>query len=207
MAVITNYFPNPSIETNTTGWLGDTGSTLSRIASDAWVGTSALQMVQDGAAGDRGLISWTITAIPTVPGEVWTMSNYAKSSDIANVYTAINEYDAASGFLRITVGSVYPLTGTYSRIKATATMGANTAYVLYLVRTLIADAGTAIMDGFMATKTADVIDYFDGDTTDEGGFVYAWTGTPYASTSTKTPVGLTAAQKMRRSNFELRPAY
>ena len=186
MAVITNYFANPSIETNTTGWLADAGSALSRITSGAWIGTSALEVVQDGVAGDRGVISWTIAAIPTVPGEQWTMSNYAKSSDIANVYTALLEYDAASGFLRLGVGASYPLTGSYSRIKVTKTMGASTAYVIYAVRTLVADAGTMVLDGFMATKTSDAIDYFDGDTVDTGTYSYDWLGTPHASASTRT---------------------
>lgn len=82
-------------------------------------------------------------------------------------------------WFRLTAGDVAPVGATWAVVKVIDVSG--TGWSVWL-------GGDSIdLDGAMVSLN-ELFDYFDGDTGSDGEFVYAWTGTANASTSTRTPV-------------------
>lgn len=206
MSVRTNYVTNPSIETATTGWSRtDTcvgTSVITRVA-DPQVGSYGIEFTYTAASGDTVGTATQYSGATAVgsaaQGEVWTVSAYVKlgagtTSGVAvslriAYYTSDGTYigqvsgsdifsSLTTDFARFSYVGTLPADGTISRVDAR------------LVVSGIAngDAFDLVSDAWLLEKTGSMGDYFDGATVDTGEWIYEWTGTAHASTSTATSV-------------------
>lgn len=190
----TNLLPNPSLETNTTGWTTiGSGETLARVATPA-VGSQAARLTSTSNLDPMGI--QTSPRIAVTPGVSYTAQ--AQIRKVASGDTAkpaavqIVFYDAAG--VNIGLGtnsgetSAANDTLTYATRTVTAVAPANAATAR--VRAYILSVPTGhqhLVDALIFETTATFTTYFDGDSTTvtSGWFSFdrQWSGTAHASTS------------------------
>jgi hypothetical protein len=207
MAVVTNLVADPGMEVLTDEYWLNCGSPDEYAVSteQAFTGTKSHKITTN--ATNQGISSRVDQRIlGLTPGGVYYISFHVYGAGVWTTYT--EEYDAG-GSVTVYQGDTGQVTAnaSWQRRVQPVTLNALSVSTRFAIVTHSSSAAvvTAYIDGVMFSATND--DYFDGDTTDGGGFNYAWTGTAHNSTSTKTTAGLSATSRMRRSNFELRPAY
>lgn len=185
----TNLVPNPSFETNTTGWAvsGAAGS-VARSTTYSYVGTSSAERSVTGT-GTANIQSSTIavTAGATYIGSGYVRSTVARSSRLV-----INWYTAALGFISQSIGtSVTSTTTGFTRVSASGTAPATAAFATPFFQNLSVAAGEShYWDAMLFESGATLLPYFDGTVADPyTGYTLtaqAWNGTTNNSTSTAT---------------------
>lgn len=181
---ITNLVTNPSFETDTTGWTGNTGSpTLTASPDRAYVGVNSLKAVSTTASADIAVA----VVVTLTPGVTYTLSYYVYSADARTSY-----FDVAATNLNLSnVGSKSVPANTWTRVSATFTTTSNMtgAATFYLHN----GGGPAVtgsivyIDAVLLEKT-DVLSpvFYEG----QGDFTYVWSGTANASTSYQQAPGI-----------------
>lgn len=184
----TNLVLNPSFETNATSWVkAGTGTTITRITTDSYVGSACLQ-VAAADVGGAGVYSEVTTRMPVTAGTsyTWSLGVKAVSASTYEFLMRIAWYDAGGSALAPSTSSAKTATtawGTYS-YTAVAPAGATTA-VVYLIRNA---GGTATynIDAVQFEALAYPTPYCDGSL----GTGHTWSGTAHASTSARTAASL-----------------
>ena len=74
-AAVTNKLPNPSFETNTTGWDGNAITAITRATAGGGFSGSAYGVLTISAAGTAQMYS---DFIPTTPGTTWSAGTYLR---------------------------------------------------------------------------------------------------------------------------------
>ena len=178
----TNLISNPSMETNITGWFA--GATLSRVTTDAVVGTACATV--DAAVGDY--VDFQVTSdLVATPNTAYTLSYHVKipagwtNSTRLYVYF-LNDSNAVVGNAQEIISTA--TTTGWERRSLTFTTGPTTTKIrLFPIWTASPmDAPTSyFIDAVMLEQSASLGDYFDGGTT---GLVEdaIWNGTAHAST-------------------------
>lgn len=205
--VRTNLVTNPSFETNTTGWNGNSTSAFVVSTAQAFSGTSSALLTSNGGA------AFGIARITTgiVAGSTYTASAYVRDVNSAVQYRwVISWLDSGGATLSTaTGGSTTVSSSSWTRVLFTgaAPTGATQALLrIYSVNTPV--SGTqAYFDAVQIEVSASALDYFDGSTTSVGDIAYTWTGTANASTSTQTittrNVGALDAQQLKVAGTDL----
>jgi hypothetical protein len=200
----TNYLPNPSFETNTTGWTPNGTVSLTREAVDPFVGSYSMKIEATAAISTTHLAAYNTPAIAAAEGQVWSGAIYVKPIGATltgrTARVALAFYNAGGSNVGTTgYGPTVALSPTgYTRISV-ENVPVPVGFSVTGVRLFVNKMGTdtwAIGDGLRVdaasvVRAATVGDYFDGSTTDigsEGPYTYAWTGTAHASTSTKSMI-------------------
>lgn len=187
----TNLILNPSIEVNTTGWIGS-GATLSRITTDSFIGNAAAQLVCLNVGNNRGLLGagGATYRVPVVTNDTFTASAYVKNTvGTRNIFMQLRGYAGASGGANLqSFTSTIAVNPTgWTRLTVTGTFtNASVAFADLYIRTISTGAigDTFLVDGIMMEKApAPVGTYFDGSLLATQP-VY-WTGTPHDSTSVR----------------------
>lgn len=181
--VRTNLMPNPSFETNTTGWIGDTGyATISRSTATAYVGTACLLNTHTAAYGGdvfSGFIP--ITGSSTYTAQVQVKAVSATASQQVLIYW----YNAGSTYLGDSAGSYATnSTSTWTLLSVTGTAPPSATQCRVVFHS--AATNNTYLDAFMLEKSSTVGTYFDGATAASGGHIYTWTGTAHGSSSLDT---------------------
>lgn len=202
----TNYLPNPSLETNATGWTADGPATIARSTAQAFVGTASLAVTktvfQDYATVHA--LPGT-TGRPFAAGKVYRASAYFRANTTARgIQTGFDVYDSGGALL----GSTTPGSGSTDSNggweRATSSISSadilvnfpTAAYVGFLGLVNNPAVGevhyvdAAMLEVFDSAGATPLDSYFDGATADgTSDFAVidrAWTGTAHASTSTET---------------------
>lgn len=191
---VTNQLPNPSFETNLTGW--STG-----------FGASALTRVANGATpvGAGWVMRWTATAatsaivaapgpasFPATPGRSYVFTIYAYGG-AARTASARLQWYSSNGTVLIGevagASQVLDTTGVFKRFTVTAIAppGATTVQPILFIHNS-ANGEAFIVDCAMLYEGTEVVPYFDGATAASATYTYAWSGTAHASPSARTPV-------------------
>jgi hypothetical protein len=182
--VRTNLIPNPSFETNTTGW-NPNGSTNTRVAGTWGTGSFVYQIVHTGT-GLGGTFSNFASFVVTA-GQSYTASFYAKSisGTLRTLQIAISWYNAGGTNLSSSLAN-QTLTTSSQRWSVTATAPATaTTALIYAYTTTTGSIGdTWQMDSVLVERSSTLNTYFDGSTA--GG---SWSGTANNSTSIITAGG------------------
>ncbi|UOE43748.1 hypothetical protein [Agromyces larvae] len=189
----TNLNPNPSIETNTTGYTAG-GCAMTRAAATFGTGAWALQLVGNGTADSFATIGSGLMGMQA--GRRYTLAATGR------VVTALSGVADTNGrerglYVAVTAGSTTTyqsaklanVNGTTDRVSITFDVPAGVTGIIlraYLGRT----AGTIQWDDVTLVENRGTvgIDYeesFSGDTADTTDYGYTWTGTPNASTSAR----------------------
>jgi YD repeat-containing protein len=180
---LTNLVTNPSFETGTTGWSTTTstfivsaGATQALDATTADTGSKSLLVTTTSSASGQGTGSSVTGAF--VAGQTYTVSLRLKGAVGGEALTLmIGSSDVGSTDVLTTS---ITLTNAWAIYKVTWTAAASHSSAAIAVRTLTAAATNFSVDSVDVNAGA-AVTYFDGDSA--GAF---WTGTPGASTSTKT---------------------
>ena len=177
----TNLITNPSFETNTTGWSGAAGATLTRTSAQAFVGSWSVTSARIAATG--AMVVGFAPRLPVTAGLAYTFSAYFRRDYSTTRVTQLRlQWFNAGGTLigsTIIVGQTPPAVNTWGRfsITQTAPVGTATVYIDIIVNSAIVGENIWV-DGAMLEQSSTLGTYFDGSTTG-----YAWNGTPNASTS------------------------
>lgn len=169
-----NLVPNPSFETNTTGWQagGASGTVSTSIARSGSVGgfsgSYALRLTAN-AAGD---ISTSTTFpggfIPVVGGRSYGFSGRFRAGSVARTTQfGIWWYDANDAYISGAVVSVTTTTTGWTRAASYATAPSNAKYArLYAIVRECASGEVHYADAFLVERTESTLpgDYFDSST-------------------------------------------
>lgn len=213
----TNLLTNPNFETNTTGWqaLG-TGTTITRITTDAYVGSACLQ-VSTGTVANSAAITLSSPAssrTPVTAGQPYYLSAYVKvptgqPSGSLRLRTLEFRADGTQNASQISSAVVVSDTDGWVRLSYadTPTAGATpTVTMSFRVEAPTTVARTYLVDAVLFEQSATLLPYFDGTYAEPyTGYTLTnqqWNGTANASTSTAT-WGLTSTYI--GSNYPLGP--
>ena len=178
-----NLLPNPSFETNTTGWTVS-GGTLTRVTTEGapGAGTSHATVATTGSGQTVQAIPYLAAAL--LAGQTHRFSIYVRCASGTQPWTL--------GFGRATVASTYTITvtTTWQRVTITyapsSTVGPADADPVraYLTSQLVT-GGTILIDGAMVTRGQALHPYSDagtgrwpnwvGNDTFDGGSLTGWT--------------------------------
>lgn len=198
----TNRAKNPSMGTDTNSWstVNGTGgaATATRETSGGAVGTAFRRITwTTGTTAVGGGHQTTTTAFGLIaanPGERCAASLYVRSNRAQTVRLAIVWRDASNANIGNAPGASIPLSpNTWTRISVadqTAPAGAVGANIsaLAVAGGVNWQAGDTLdADALLFEASGTVVNsYYDGDTPDTTTETFAWTGTPHASTSTRS---------------------
>lgn len=178
----TNLVPNPSFEKSSTGWSAysygsPTGTSGARDTTWASRGRASYKFVKTGGSGGYGVQYTGISVSGLAAGTVLTFSldvyTTTSSANMLGLFI-IDVHASASNSVAISG----PCRGRYS-VSITLASGATTVTVGIALDTN--KTGTVYVDGAQLEVKAYDTTYCDGD--QEG---CKWTGTPHASTSTRS---------------------
>lgn len=188
----TNLVPNPSFETNTTGWAGS-NVTLSQSSTYSKYGTYSL----NGAVTTTGtfrFIDCSQTVLPITSGQIYTASIwvYLPVGNTADITLNLLAFPwNSSGYgTQITLNSQVVIRGVWTRLSGTftpvnGTAGPATNVLLRVQNNASWAAGQKIyLDGALLEKSAILGEYID-----KSNYVVntdidsTWEGTPYESVS------------------------
>lgn len=186
-----NLFPNPGMEY---GRQGFTSSSIVSLSNDAFSGSSALKV--EGLGGTPTVwMPWTAVAA----GSVLAAGAQVKvSPGVTHVRVLFTE---GSGNWSTTLGTeaFIPVSGAWTRITHTAP-AASGQPVKVLFSLHREDAGSfvkpdpgewAVFDEFILEESAEVGEFFDGDTPDTQSVRHEWEGAPGQSPSVRVYTGET----------------
>lgn len=176
---VTNLVPNPSFETNTTGWTA-VGSTLTRVTTEKYVGTASMS-VATTAETKAGYAQVDNLPVSTT----YTFSIWVKAESGKDFELQLHERTSGNVLVGISYGGVKTGTGNWERHTVTRVFGATGAQARAAVFNKTAGAHTFYVDGAQLEVGSTPTDYFDGSTAAANGYVYGWTGVPHASVSIK----------------------
>jgi hypothetical protein len=211
---ITNLVSNPSVETNTAGWVAHNVGVSDSVAdrSTAWAQSGADSMHYAGTSGSTTLSGTGITGVigtfvlpasgawgyPVSAGHPYTSSAWvnvvsAPPPGSPGVWEEIFFFDAAGRLLTQVNGPSLglPVEPGVQRVFATGTAPA-TAVRIQVVTVMGSSAELTPMelyvDAAMITRGATLESYFDGSTRD-GLRSYSWLGLANASASQSRALG------------------
>lgn len=185
-----NLIKNPSFEVNTTGWSGIAGGVLSRVTSQNYSGTAALQVVNASASAAQFGAGGSGNMIPLIAGvSQYTISAYVKlapGAATANYFLRHLQYENESSGSTVSAGNIgiqsLSVTGNWVRLSGTFNKVTAANFVIIRVATASTGSGdTFFVDAVMLEPGNTVTPYFDGSA---GGF---WTGSSDASISGASP--------------------
>jgi hypothetical protein len=185
----TNLLPNPSFETDTTGWTpaGVAAPTIARTTAEALFGSASLSITATVAANGGAVTPFG--AIPVTAGLTYTASIYVKSAATVRFADIVIQWVNSSGTIFSSPNGPDATTSTtgWTRASFTAVAPAGAVQALIFPRVLSMAIGEVhYFDGIMFEQASTVGTYFDGTTFPSGEMgtgITSWTGTPDASTS------------------------
>jgi hypothetical protein len=191
----TNLVVNPSLESDISGWVTPGFTTVTRITTDFYTGSSCGQVLFNTAvsSGVR-LVASSTYRIPVVEGQTLTASAYLKNTvGTRNLQTLIRFYTTATTTTVLSTVSGTTLTNptVWTRSSVTATAPATALWADIRIDTANTGAisDVFLFDSVLVETGSTVQTYFDGsylpaNTSTQIFSSNTWTGTANASTST-----------------------
>lgn len=139
-------------------------------------------------------------ALPVTAGEQYTFSVYAACEVVSRARMNVTFYDNANAavrsaytgsFVDLVAGGATPAAGSFGRAVLTVTAPAGAVKAVAMLQNFLPTGQTSAggedtwVQDFLLEQAGAAGAYFDGDFTDTGDTVYAWTGTANASASTE----------------------
>ena len=128
--VSANMIPNPDFETNTTGWIAGSNSTIARSTTTFFAGVASLAITSVAAGSINANTSTGTSGILVTPGQQYTASAWFRAATVGrNGRIDVQWYDAAGANISTTSGTNQAFTTTaWTRITGTHTAPALAAF-------------------------------------------------------------------------------
>lgn len=135
---LNNGISNPSYETDTSGWSGIAGTTITRITSDSYDGSAALQVDPPGVAGTEGAL-FGGGAVAASASTAYTFRVAVKGTAGLAYRLAWDENTGGGAYLRTQTSAAQTLSGSdWNWFTLSASTGVSTANVnLYVYHNAI----------------------------------------------------------------------
>lgn len=156
------------------------GTKFAQTGTTSFSSTKSAYVVALGV--DHGLVTDSFMSVSADTS--YTASAWVKGESGKTLTIALSEYDSSDVLLGTTTATTTTATGSWQQITVSrgfSSTGAK-AKISILSKTALQHAFYA--DALMLTDSSYSGIYFDGSFTDANGFIYDWTGTPHASSST-----------------------
>lgn len=185
-----NQVRNPSFESNTTGWLPTTTTTLTRTTSDSFftqtgLGGSASIAANAASVLNVGFEQAATHRIIVVPAEMLTVSAYIKTPIANRFRIGFRFYNVGGTLVSESIGArdlniTTPLWTRITNIAVRVPVGAVQAAVIVYSTQRMSPPQSYLVDGVIVEKSDVLREYFDGSTSAGGS---SWTGAVNNSTS------------------------
>jgi hypothetical protein len=175
----TNLMPNPNFELNATQWSA-ARMTVALDSTTKFVGEQALRGTVNATTNEQYFDHGT--RIPVTVGRTYTASVYVflpvANTGSTTIRAALFPHTGSAFLAGITGTPVVATKGQWTRISVTGTMPATTTSVMLRVAfpNIAALNDVMIIDGVLIEEGTTVGDYFDGNTSASGDFIYDWAG-------------------------------
>jgi hypothetical protein len=172
----------------TTGWTG-TNCTPGTSTAKSDSGLYSMTLTASTAAAFSAATATGTSGIPVTAGLSYAFQMKSQAAATSRTVTlSISWYNSSGTLLSTSSGTgVADTTTGFTVASVVATAPASSAFAsLKIAYNTAATSEVHYVDSGFYEQSATVGSYFDGDTVDAGSVVYAWTGTPYQSTSTAT---------------------
>lgn len=191
----TNFFSNPSFETNTSSWPVEASATIARTSADALYGSYCADYARTGSAASSMYNTHTISG--ATAGRVFTHSGWVKAKTASDVGKTLSilifEVGGASASAYSSTSVV--LTNEWQRITLTRTVVQNDRTSIQS-RFQLGSNGNCYVDGAQLEEKAYATPYCDGSL----GSGHSWSGTAHASWSSRTAASLGYSTSALRSS-------
>jgi hypothetical protein len=177
---LANLMPNPSLETNATGWTNNLNSTLARSTAQSFVGQASVLHTVTATSASQ-ISSPTLPTITVSPSTAYTLSGYVRPGTLAGTAKIVlTWWTSGTVFIsQVDSASVTPGAGAWTRLTATGTSPSNAAFAqAFLVLNGPTAGNTVYWDAIQLEPGSAVSDYIDGSLPDG-----RWSGTSHNSTS------------------------
>ena len=188
----TNLVPNPSFETDTTGWAATSSAgSLVRSSTYSLFGSYSAERICTGS-GNANLNRVFGHEISVSVGQTYAISAYVRSTISRNCRVVMNWYTSANSFVSQSIGTqIASTTIGFTRVSVNGTVPATATKGLLFCQALNVNAGEShYWDGVLIETGSTLLPYFDGTYADTyTGYALtsqSWSGTVNASTSTTT---------------------
>lgn len=197
-----NAITNPAFELDAAIWTAYSGvAAPTRSTAGPYSGSGRLDAAGNNTSGSPR-VNWSAPGFQA--GETWTLSARVKKVGVwpgpaaAPAYCALRWALAGGGeAIQLVTPAYVPDADGWMRVSVTGTVPPGASGVLnanvgftQLSGTLL-NTGSIGLDEVLLERSAELRDYFDGDTPDEPPVYRFWTGAPGASASVETdPAGL-----------------
>ncbi|MGV8851710.1 MAG: hypothetical protein ACOH1M_03970 [Rhodoglobus sp.] len=193
LPVITNRATNPSAKVNATGYTqipGTSGAVSgARQTSGGLDGGAFYRATQTVASVDGFAVQYDAPGTQ-VYGTRYTSSCWVRTNADRIIKLRIAHYTpGVAVYANLYSDQVVVLANTWTRLSIKTTAPSTPGTHIAVIPTVVgatAISGTLDIDNIIVTEGTEVLDYFDGDTTDTGLDTFAWAGTANASASTRT---------------------
>lgn len=176
-----NLVSNPSFTAGVLGWNTNSGEFVITSDSEGRTspGSAKVTTINPSFTADINNFSSRPGALPDL---AYTASAWVKGTGIANIGIEFRN-SAGATIGTTTYATNTPLSDEWVRISVTAMSPAGTASVFTRVRGTLTTGQMYWVDDVLIEQSATLGDYFDGSSTPDPGFGYAWSGTANASVS------------------------
>lgn len=161
----TNLVTNGGFETNFTGWVAEneSGGTSGRSTAASLFGAASAYFIATTPADNAGVRM--TTSVAAASGSTFTASAFIRSLETTELALRIAEYDAGDSFLRLgaAVHTEFTDDGEFTRITATATMGASTTQARLFVNTWGSQSAEFYVDGVQFEAGSIATPYIETD--------------------------------------------
>ena len=198
-ATRTNLAPNPSFETNTTGWVANGTNTIGRATATfvPGAGTACLALTKTGTTGTLGAETTPTTLIPVTAGLTYTGQCQARAQSTSRTLrVTLRFYNSTGTLVGTAVGADTTDTTDWGLWSATG-VAPDTAVSCVLAVGLATGTPPAgeihYVDAVLVEASTGPGVWFDGNTVDTDVTTYAWNGTVNNSTSVAAGVAAVPA--------------
>jgi len=184
-----NLIPNPSAETDTTGWsryAPTNPPTLGRTSAQHAAGAYAFTLTAPGGGPNPGTAELRSPNLTITPGLAYTFQAQIRSTTARAAQLRLEWSDAmGNSYGTLTSGATTTSTSAWTTLTVTgdAPAGADRLRCVVLITAMTASGEVHYIDACHTEATDTPGSYFDGSTAAAGGWTYSWTGTAHASAS------------------------
>lgn len=174
------------------------GTNFAQTSTTAYSGVESAYVVALGV--DHGLVTdgyMSISANKSYTASAWVRGESGKTLTIA-----ISEYTTGDVLVGTTTATTTTATGSWQLINVTRGFGATGVKAKISLLNKTSGQHAFYADALMLADSSYSGIYFDGSFTDANGFIYDWTGSPNASSSTLTTAEIYATNLATNPSME-----